>query len=185
MYSLDRAKSEEEQCKFVIPGQGRCLNKSVAKDCNCVVHGGVKQANALEKQRIRNYQFVKFQERLDAFTDSSNLKSLREEVAMLRFLLETQVNMCNSASELICSSNIISDLVTKIEKVVKSCHSLEVALGQMMSVAQVNQFATEIISIISEEIQDEEVLKRISERLSTCLEKCSSPKSLEDSDENQ
>lgn len=146
-----------------ITSNGQCINKAVVEGGNCLVHGGNKQLEKIERDNIRNYRVKKFQQALVHHTDSPKLKTLNEEVAILRMLLEEQLNQCDDVFDLTIKSHIISDLVIKIEKLVKSCHSLEASLGGLMDKQAILTFATKVIDVISGEIDDEEILTKISD----------------------
>lgn len=143
--------------------QGQCLNKATTLGGTCLIHGGNKAQEAAEKRSIDQYRVAKFQVRMKEFASSPKLKTLSDEVAILRMLLEEQLNQCNDASDLVLKSHLISDLVTKVEKTVKSCHSLETSLGGLMNKQDILVIATEIINVISSEVDDEIILERISD----------------------
>jgi hypothetical protein len=141
---------------------GQCNNQAMTKGGSCPVHGGIHAANRIAQQSIRNYRLVKFQTELDRHADSPRLKSLNDEIAILRMLLEERLNLCKDAHDLILHSHLISDLVVKIEKVVKSCHGLESAMGGLMDKQAILTFASKVIEVISENIDDEKTLDTIS-----------------------
>jgi len=143
--------------------RGQCLNKAVEGGTVCLVHGGNKQVISIEKKSLRNYQVAKFQVELNRHADSPKLKNLNEEVGLLRMMLEAQLNQCEDMGDLVLKSHLISDLVTKIERLVKSCHSLESSLGGLMDKQAILTFATKVIDVISNEISDEVILAKVSD----------------------
>ena len=58
--------------------------------------------------------------------------------------------------------HLISDLVMKIEKLVKSCHTLEASLGGLMDKTAILTFATKVIDVITAELDDEVILAKVS-----------------------
>ena len=134
-----------------------------------MAHGGNKAIAKAEKESIRNYRVAKFQTQLNRHADSPKLKNLNEEVAILRMLLEEQLNQCDDVYELTLKSHLISDLVSRIEKVVKSCHTLEASLGGLMDKTAILTFATRVIEVISGEVDDEIILTKISEGILTVV----------------
>lgn len=143
--------------------KGQCINKAVPGGKYCLVHGGNKELNRQEKENIRNYQLAKFKSAFLRQADSPVLKTLHEEVAILRMVLENQINKCKDDTDLMLNSHVIGELVVKIEKVVKSCHSLESSLGGVLDKGTLLTFSTKIIDIISREIEDTKTLNRISQ----------------------
>lgn len=148
---------------------GQCLNKAVPGTQYCAAHGGGVAQEALIKKSLRNYHLTRFQARLERFADAPELKSLRDEIAILRMMMEERLNQCEDAKDLLYQSGPISDLVLKIEKVVASCHKLELATGQLLDKQAVLNFGGELIAIISEEITDEEALGHISSRIMSLI----------------
>lgn len=150
-----------------VGGQGQCTNKGVKLDDGygafCRVHGGNKTQEAFQAKKARNYRLTKYQAQLERHSDSSVIKSLREEIGILRMLMEERLNRCTDMAGLLLESQQISDLVLKIEKLVVSCHRLEGSLGQTLDKQAILQFASEIIAIIGTRLEgQEEIIEEIS-----------------------
>ena len=162
------AEDDPNRCQ-AMTSRGQCRNLAVEGQTNCACHGGTKQQESKSRNSVRVYRLAKFQTAMKHHTDSPKLKTLNEEVAILRMLLEEQVNRCEDASDLILNSHMISDLVVKIEKLVKSCHTLELKLGHMMDKQALLTLTSQIIDVISEEIQDEDIIEKVSERMMSLI----------------
>jgi hypothetical protein len=121
----------------------------------CILHGGNKQVEAETAKSLKQYRLTKWQAKLDRFSESTIIKSLREEIGILRILLEERLNQTHDTPDLILQSGPISDLVLKIEKIVTSCHKLESRMGQHLDKAAVIQLASRFVAIISEELADQ------------------------------
>jgi hypothetical protein len=150
--------ADADRCQ-AMDAYGQCRNKAVKNGTVCMVHGGDKQLQSQELTKIRNFRLTKWQAQLDAKTDSSVIKSLREEIGILRILLEERMNRCDDVTDLMLQSGPISDLVMKIERVVGSCHKLEGSMGQLLDKQALLNFASNVITIISEVLdgQDEAI----------------------------
>jgi len=148
-----------------VNSQGQCPNLGARLDEDdaahrgpfCMAHGGNHAVNAQKKERVRNYQLTvaRFRAQLDEKADSVGIKSLREEIAILRICLEERLNKCHDAMDLILQSGSISDMVMKINTVVQSCHKLEGSMGHLLDKQAILQFAQAVIGIISREIIDD------------------------------
>ena len=161
-YEIEKvADDDPSRCSATLKS-GQCNNKAIPGGTVCPAHGGNKQADALEAKSMRNYKLAKWQVELNRHADSPRLKTLNDEVAILRMLLETQLNQCSDASDMVLKSHLISDLVVKLEKLVKSCHNLESSLGGLMDKQAILTFATNVIAVISESVKDDEQLDTIS-----------------------
>jgi len=157
--------SDPDRCQAVT-SNGQCRNKKYDENTNyCLAHGGNRGEDTAKKISKKNYYRSRWQARLEQYTDNDNIKSLREEIGILRLILEETLNKCNDESELIIQSNKISDLVMKVDKVVTSCHKLEGSMGHLLDKQAILQFASEIITVISEEIEDKEILNRIADKI--------------------
>lgn len=115
----------------------------------CMIHGGASEMRTQEKHRLNRYRLSKFQAQYQDQLNQPDVKSLRDEVAILRMMLEERLNACQSASELVVASGPISELIQKIERVVVSCHKLELAADQLLDKARLAQIADQVVKAVS------------------------------------
>lgn len=159
-----------DRCQGIRHNQGQCTNLSAPHSSFCLCHGGNKGAEAVEKRSLSNYRLTKWQARLEEKVGKSELKSLRDEIGILRVLMEETLNKCTTNMDLILQSSKISDLAMKIEKLVASCHKLEGSMGKLMDKSAILQFASEIVEIIGRELQgDETKISAIGEQIFTAV----------------
>ena len=164
-YPIEKVKSfsDPDRCQALMHQESeQCMNKAVPGGTFCLVHGGNKQLESQKGQGLRNYRLGKFQAKLERHASSNFIKDLRDEIAVLRMILEERINFCTTQVDLLTQSGDIGDLVIKIEKVVTSCHKLESNMGQHLDKAALIQFAAQVVETIAEEIQDQETLDKIS-----------------------
>ena len=143
------AEDAPNRCQAVT-SRGQCVNQCVEGTKYCSGHGG-KIPNEL-----RLYQVKKWQDRIDRLS-TSNVKSLNEEIGVLRMSLETLLNRCEDDNDLIMNQASIAALVLSIEKVVSSCTKLEVRLGEYVEKKNLYQFAGEVIQLISTYVPEQEL----------------------------
>ena len=172
MSDFERAPYPEhpDRCSQVIKNQGQCLNLGYKKPDGsragrCLAHGGNLEVHNERQKQLSNYRLTKWQARLQEKSSSDHIKSLRDEVGVLRMVLEDRLNQCQDNMDLILHSQAISDLVIKIEKVVTSCHKLEGSMGQLLDKQAVLQFAQIVISIITDVLTDEQAIDAIASRI--------------------
>jgi hypothetical protein len=91
---------------------------------------------------------------MDEKMGADDVKSLREEIAILRICLEQRLNKCNDAMDMILQSGAISDMVMKINTVVQSCHKLEGSMGHLLDKQAILQFAQVVIGIVGSVLKD-------------------------------
>lgn len=172
---LERPKTADEGepiCGYIHPTRGQCPYRAMLPGGNCILHGGSQQLKAQEKKALYHNLQLAYRERLDHLTSHKEHYALNEEVGILRMLLEEiLVKTQGDTSLLIRSSGQISELVTKIEKVVTSAQKAEKYIGGLLSRDQAIQMLQDAVNIIAEEIQDQDLLDRIATRLSEIAEK--------------
>ena len=167
-----KIKDEDDprRCQYIRPTQGQCSNVQVEHSQYCPAHGGNKAFEAAKKVELRNYRLNKFHKRIQELGNSDVIMSLREEIALLRILIEEKVNRCDSELDLILMSGPLSDLVMKVEKVVSSCNRLESKLGDHLDRTKVLQYAQIIVQIIAKHVDSNEVVEAINEDIFTALQ---------------
>jgi uncharacterized membrane protein len=86
------------------------------------------------------------------------VKSLREEVGILRMQMETLLNKCETDADLLAFAPQMLDLVTRIEKTVVSCQALEQRNRILLDKSIVLQLADEWVTAIAAQIKDDAVI---------------------------
>lgn len=176
------APDDPNRCQAV-HSQGQCLNLAAPESKYCLAHGGNKGAQVSKAQQLRNYQLTRWRSDVERSANSPQIKSLREEIGICRIVLETTLNRCDSETDLMLKSHTISDLVSRIERLVISCHKLEDQMGNLLDKTQILQFSQELIRLITQIENDETKIKAISDgiieiatRLTTDEQTISDPK---------
>ena len=184
MADIKRIEREDdpERCLGMLMGD-QCYNKSVPGTKYCAIHGGVQAEQRLVKQGYKNYQLKKFQAKLDRMSDSSAIKSLKEEVGILRMILEERLNQITDETDLVLNSQFIADMVMKIEKVVSSMTKLDMQLGQMLDKQALLQMAAGLSTIITEELKDPILVETVINKIGDLITATFVDKDLDDDDE--
>ncbi len=141
----------------------------------CVRHGANKGKEGRAAEVQRNYRLKRWKDRVGEFADNDGIKSLREEVGILRLILEEMMNACETSMDLLLYSNKMSDLVTKIEKLVTSCDKLENRMGILLSKDSVLHLASIYVQIINNHVSDPDIIEQISMEMATATEEVSNP----------
>ena len=154
-----------------VTNRGQCTNQRIEGSTFCPSHGGNRAVQEAERQSLRNYRLTKFNARLQQLGNSPDIKNLRDEIDILRMVLEERLNQCKDSKELIYQSGPISDMVMKIDKVVTSCHKLEGSMGSLLDKSAIIQVGNEVVAIMSEEITDEDTLSRVGAKIAEAIVK--------------
>ncbi len=150
--------------------RGQCWNQAIPPSEYCPVHGANNAIAAAERASLTNYRLTKWNAQLQRMSTNPGIKSLRDEIGILRMIMEEKLNQCGTPAELMLQSGPLSDLVMKITAVVKSCHSLEGSMKQLLDKQAILQFAGTVITIITNHIEDEEVIGKIAKEIIASVE---------------
>lgn len=129
----------------------------------CPRHGGNMEEASIEKESTDMYRVDMFKARIARHREHPEVKSLANEVAILRMLMEEKLRTCTNDTELLLASASIGELVMKIDKVVTSCHKLEKNLGLHMDKAALLQFGGEVIQLITNTVTDKEQVRKVAD----------------------
>lgn len=144
---------------------GQCNKLSVPGSDRCPMHNSATTFK--NKKIISGYQLTKWRSRLDRLADTNGVRSLRDEIGILKMTLESLANRCNDDEDLITNASGLTHLVEKIEKVVLSCHRLEKTTGMMLDKTAALQIAANICEIIGSELTDPKVIESITDKIIT------------------
>ena len=98
---------------------GQCPSAQIEGSEYCMPHGGYAVANRQRAEGLRNYNLTKFfaKQQIANHADSTHIKSLRDEIGILRVMMEERLNGCKDAHDLLLQSGPIADLVMKINSI--------------------------------------------------------------------
>ena len=159
--------ADPRRCKFSYPHE-QCWREAEPGCDNCAAHGGKSKANA-EELRLYNLVEVDNRRRLAELSGHENLKSLREEIGLVRLLIEKTINNAQGNIEVLASCGSLNQLIVTLTKVVKECHALEQSCGELLTKQTVYRLAQSMCEIVIDELQGieghEEIIDRIADRL--------------------
>jgi len=158
----ERVHHPNERCEGTSQGTGQCPYCKIEGSNYCIRHGGHNVLVTQKKEGLRNYRLTKWKARVGEFADSQGIKSLREEIGILRVVLEEMLNQCSDATDLLLYSTRMASLVMQIEKLVVSCDKMEGKMGLLLSKDSVLQLASEYVEIINKHVGDTQVIDVIS-----------------------
>jgi len=154
------------QCTAHVQGGDRqCRRWSEAERDKCAMHGG--------KARIVTGTTSKYKgglrERMKRFINSPNVKSLRDEVATSKALLDQAIDAYDEATKDdsfdFGRAAELAHLIDKTRTAVESLGRLEEGLRLTIDMPQMESILTQIVAIIKEEVPEEGVVMRIGNRL--------------------
>jgi len=139
----------------------------------CPLHGGNKAAQAAAVQTTRQYQLGKWSVRQSQFAESISVKSLRDEIGILRMMIEERLVSCKDSMDLLIASPAISGMVLNVERLVSSCHKIETAMDLMIDKTALVQLGLGIVELVARYVEDPEERETLAKELLTMIEKAS------------
>ena len=165
------AKEGEPRCNSMIYGQRQCTFRAVKEASNCVLHGGKHVLEAMKREDQLYNLREQYRNRIDELTDNKKHFTLNEEIGVLRMLLENIFKTVNTDNELLRNTSSISELITKIEKLVNSAMRAEKYIGGLLSRNQAIQMIQEIVDVMADEIKDPDLLNSIASKFEVIVRK--------------
>lgn len=140
----------------------QCVNCKIKGSNYCAMHGGNRSIDQAQKKAINEHRLNRWQTRAKELGADDDVKSLRDEIGVLRMILEEMFGQCSSNLDILLYSQRMSDLVMKIEKLVSSCDKLENRMGQLLSKDSILQLASMYVNIINLHVSDPQIIEDIS-----------------------
>lgn len=172
-----RDPADPNRCKGAT-AEGQCMNEAEYGCEYCAMHGG-RSTEAAEGKRMYHLSVAAQQARLAQLSEHESVKSLREEIALARMLIERRFNAIKTEIDLLNACGPLNQLLLTVERLVKSAHALEQNLGLLLDKASIIQLGQHISRIIIEElegIEDYELLvDRILNRLFPTITAANNP----------
>lgn len=159
-------------CTYVYPKTGQCPNLAVEGEDFCAKH--LRDPERLDKKL---YVLLNHRRRLRhaELSEHDALKSLKEEIAIARALLEERLNGLKSEADTIVAAASLNAHLMTIEKLVVSAHKLEQSMGALLNKPSLFNLANTIIQIILTELDGvkdyEGIIDRISAKIIEAVQK--------------
>lgn len=161
-------EADPDRCEGVSSmgiGGSQCLFKRVQPSKFCPRHGGNHALVAQTREKVRNYHLTKWRARVNEFADNPEVKSLREEIGIIRMMIEAIVEKCEDTNDLILYSGKLQELIGQAQKLVEGCHKLEERTGVLLDKQSILVFCDSAVKIIAEFVEDPDALDTIALRL--------------------
>ncbi len=148
---------------------GQCKRDSQPGSVHCIAHNGTGIDVVAEENR-RLYHLLKAEDRAGvAKFDQQAFRTLQAELALVRVLIEEQVNIRHERIDLLQAYGPLNTLFLTAEKLNTAIVQLEQSLETLMSRPTLLAFGTELIKIIQKELTEtpdnEEIIDRLSRQI--------------------
>lgn len=172
MAALEKIQYDEDpdRCQAVFDG-GQCRHKRFPPSKYCPMHGGHAHAAQSAKKDARLYLAALYKDRIGEHADHPKIKTLREEVGILRITLDNVLGRCRDEKDMLLHTSRIVELAREIGKLVTSTTKLEQVMAHVLDKNQALAWIQEILELISTEISDPDTLQKLATKMIESLEK--------------
>jgi hypothetical protein len=164
--------ADPNRCQGASKG-GQCLHLAEPGQPYCAVHG--KRQLAKDNPALRQYRLANatYRDRAAQLSDSNEISSLRDEIALARLLIETRFNSCRSDVEVLANIGAMNQQFLTLERLCKTFQQLQESSSMLLDKAAVQKLGQKIVEILYDELQHitgyEEIVDRIMSRLSGAI----------------
>ena len=152
-------------------GRTQCWNQALEGSSYCICHGGMTAVKAQMDRNIYQLKATRMKARLQAKSINPDVLSLREEIGILRIMLEDKLNQVgDSEHDLLAAAPYIGDLIMKVEKVVQSAERIEARRGEVLDRKSLISFAARLSQAAANQIQDPDKIKAFLEEVESIVE---------------
>lgn len=138
--------ADPRRCKASV-GTDQCRTVAVEGSDYCSIHAGSYQP---PEKGLRQYYLARAQDRarLAAFAEHDDIKSLRDEIALTRMMIEAIWNSAQSDIERLSVYGRVNAHILTLEKLVKTCNQLEERLGTLLEKSAILRVGQQICEVL-------------------------------------
>ena len=160
---LQRVQDPADRGRCKAPtAEGQCMNRAEDGSEYCLAHTRPRLGPSPTK-RIYMLARADARMRLAELADHEEVKSLREEIAMTRMMIETQFNGIATDVDWQLKWPAIERGIHTVHKLVKDCHVIEQNLGNLLAKQTIFQLAHRICEIVVNRLEGIEVYEAITD----------------------
>ncbi len=166
-----QAVGKNGQCPFKAVGDRENGEAPWVGPSVCPRHNAHMQTKSVEKASTSLYMASLWKERIGEQANHPKVKSLREEMGVLRMMLNERLGTLNDSVALLMHSGQVIEITREIGKLAKTAHAIEKDMGQLLDKTQAESWIQDLLKIIGQYINDPDVLIALSEDIVDSLEK--------------
>jgi hypothetical protein len=108
------------------------------------------------KKVLKNYLLGKAQDqaRLSELSTNEEIKSLREEIALTRMLIQKRLDVVKTDTDLIMACSSINALLLTVDRLVNSTHKIEQSLGELLERDTVVRIANYLVQCLIKHLEN-------------------------------
>lgn len=128
-----------------------------------------------ESKRIKGYRLTdpELREKFDHHNDEASLQTVREEIVLLRAMIEQRLNMATNKAEKEAAFQIVTPAIAKVNTLVESLTKLARQTSTMVGKAALHKLGADIVTILTEELdgvpQYDEIIDSVAARITQAV----------------
>jgi len=148
--------------------RGQCTHSAVEGSEFCSKH-------SREEDRIKGYRLSDpgLRERMAHFSDDESLQTVRQEIVLLRTLIEDRLAQCDSKAERQAAFTVVTPHIAQVNKLVENLTRLEKANHILLSKDAAGKLGDEIVTILIEELEHvpghDTIIDKVAARIATAV----------------
>lgn len=158
------AEKEEDCCNFTPKNGGRCSYEKLEGSLYCAMHSETRnpiRTVAAYKNRLDTYRLSQWHQRLTEIKDSSQFRTIVDEIGIIRLTLEAILNQCKDETDLLIHSARIGDLTDKVGKQMVMLNRMEKQSGLLLDKSAVIAMGGRIVEIIAQYVKEPSLIEAI------------------------
>ncbi len=160
---------DDPQRCTAIAGTRQCNKRKMDGFDYCAYHNS-GQLSKMRKEQQRQYLLTNWRQEIDHYANNDQIKSLREEIAISRLLMQQVLNKCTDAQDLILYSGKIMEIANVIKGLITTCHHMDEKTQFLVDKNQIVMLASQILDIISEHVENSDTMMAIAEQIQKAIE---------------
>ncbi len=169
-YVLIDGEFDPDRCHGTNAGTAQCKYKRIPPSHYCPIHGGLGNQGLEKRAKLANYKLQQYSERVGELATSPEIKSLREEIGIVRMVLENILNQCTSANLLLTYTDKLSSLAGQISRLIETAQKLEERNSNLLDRKVVIVIADQIIDTIKLFVKDPDELLEVGRLITRTIE---------------
>lgn len=155
------------RCKHSGP-RGQCPQSALDGSSYCERHTS-------EADRVRGYLLAdpELRERFEHHSRSECLDTLREEVVLLRALINQRLDLAATPAEKVSAFAVVHPALSTLDKLVNSLSKLERSTAVVLEKEAIQRLGQSIVKILIEELNDvpgrDSIIDKISSRIAKAI----------------
>lgn len=171
MHEVERIKSNDDPRRCESGGKtGQCPMVRTPNSRYCNRHSGALTEIKIARQDAELYKLSVFKARLESFGQAEGVIGLRQEIGIMRILIEEMMNQIKGPNDVVIYSVKIGDLISKLNRLVTDAHKLESQLESTIDRNKLNKICDGIGELIAPFLSPDQ-LSSVAARLGLLIER--------------